>query len=106
MPIVDVRPVWPLSGDEMLAQQHRDDRPVGDQFDVLQAKIARLQSRRLELIARIDQVGSAREIGAADTTVQVLAFRHRLDPPAARRDLIPEAGPCSSPPAESGSPPM
>src|SRR5258708_17355478 len=75
MAIMDVRPAWALSGGEMLAQ-----------LDALHAEIARLQTRRLELIARIDETGYAKEIGATDT-VQLLAFRHRLDPPAVRRDL-------------------
>jgi hypothetical protein len=75
MAILDMRPVWALSGGEILAQ-----------LDVLHAEIARWQTRRLELIAAIDQLGYAKEIGAADT-VQLLAFRHRLDPPAVRRDL-------------------
>jgi hypothetical protein len=87
MAIVDVRPVWALSGGEMLAQ-----------LDVLPAKIARLQTRRLELIARIEEVRYAKEIGAADT-VQLLSFRHRLDPPAVRRDLIREAEPVLLDPA-------
>jgi hypothetical protein len=75
MAIVDLRPVWALSGGEMLAE-----------LDDLHAEISRLQTRRLEVIARIDEVGYAKEIGAADT-VQLLAFRHRLDLPAVRRDL-------------------
>jgi hypothetical protein len=75
MAILDVRPAWALSGGETLAQ-----------LDALHAEIARLQTRRLELIASIDQTGYAKEIGAADT-VQLLAFRHRLDPPAVRRDV-------------------
>jgi acyl-CoA hydrolase len=87
MTIVDVRPVWALSGGEMLAQ-----------LDVLHAEMARLQTRRLELIARIDEVGYAKTIGGVDT-VQVLAFRHRLDLPAVGRDLIREAAPVLLDPA-------
>ncbi|HEY0690167.1 MAG TPA: DUF222 domain-containing protein, partial [Kribbella sp.] len=75
MAILDMRPVCALSGGEMLAQ-----------LDALHAEIACLQTRRLELIAAIDQIGYAKEIGATDT-VQLLAFRHRLDAPAVRRDL-------------------
>jgi hypothetical protein len=75
MAILDGRPVWALSGGEMLAQ-----------LDVLDAEIALLQTRRLEMIAGIDQLGYAKEIGAADT-VQLLAFRHCLDAPPVRRDV-------------------
>jgi hypothetical protein len=70
-----MRPVWALSGGEMFTQ-----------LDVLHAEIVRLQTRRLELIDGIEQIGYAKEIDAADT-VQILAFRHRLDPREVRRDV-------------------
>jgi hypothetical protein len=55
MDIVDWRPVSELSGGEMLAQ-----------LDVLHAEIGRLQTLRLRLLAAIDEVGHAQEIGATD----------------------------------------
>ncbi len=69
------RPVWSMSGSEKLAA-----------LDALEADLARRQTYRLELIAGLDHDGYAQEIGAHDT-VQLLAFRYRLDRPDARRDV-------------------
>ncbi|TKK80331.1 HNH endonuclease [Kribbella jiaozuonensis] len=69
------RPVWSMSGSEMLST-----------LDQLDALLARLQTQRLEVIAGLDTVGYAEEIGAHDT-VQLLAFRYRLDRSEARRDV-------------------
>jgi hypothetical protein len=55
-------------------------------LDTLEADLARLQTYRLNVIAGLDEIGYAEEIGAHDT-VQLLSFRYRLDRPQARRDL-------------------
>jgi hypothetical protein len=75
MELLDERPVWSMSGDEMLTA-----------LDALQAGLTRMQVRRLEFLAALDALGYAREIGARDT-VQLLSIRHRLDPVDVRRDL-------------------
>lgn len=75
MAILDDRPVWALSGEDIL-----------NQLDALHVELSRLQARRWELIAGLEQLGYAKEIGATDT-VQLLALRHRLDPMAVRRDV-------------------
>jgi hypothetical protein len=69
------RPVWSMSGAEMLST-----------LDALDAELARLQTYRLHVIAGLEDVGYAEEIGAHDTA-QLLAFRYRLDRPEARRDV-------------------
>jgi hypothetical protein len=69
------RPVWSMSGSEMLAT-----------LDQLDAEIARQQTYRLQVVAGLDDVGYAHEIGAHDT-VQLLAFRYRLDRAEAHRDV-------------------
>jgi hypothetical protein len=69
------RPVWSMSGSEKLAA-----------LDAIEADLARRQTYRLHLIAGLDHDGYAKEVGAHDT-VQLLAFRYRLDRPQARRDL-------------------
>jgi hypothetical protein len=75
MELLDERPVWSMSGDEMLAD-----------LDALQAELTRLQVRRLELLAGLDANGHAKDIGARDT-VHLVSVRHRLDPVDVRRDL-------------------
>jgi hypothetical protein len=75
MELLGERPVWSMSGAERLAT-----------LDTLEAELARLQTYRLEVIAGVDEIGYANEIGAHDT-VQLLSFRYRLDRPQARRDL-------------------
>jgi hypothetical protein len=45
-----------------------------------------LQTRRLQVMAGIDNLGYAKQIGATDT-VRLVAFRHRLDATAGRHDL-------------------
>lgn len=75
MELLDERPIWSMSGSEMLST-----------LDQLDALLARLQTQRLQLIAGLETVGYAEEIGAHDT-VQLLAFRYRLDRPEARRDV-------------------
>ena len=75
MELLDERPVWSMSGAEMLAA-----------LDQLQADLTRRQVRRLELLAALDANGHAKDIGAGDT-VRLLSVRHRLDPRDVRRDL-------------------
>jgi hypothetical protein len=69
------RPAWSMSGSELL-----------DTLDQVDAELARLETYRLRVIARVDEVGHAREIGAYDTA-QLLEFRYRLDRARARRDV-------------------
>ncbi|GAA1547211.1 hypothetical protein GCM10009741_58520 [Kribbella lupini] len=64
-----------MSGSEMLSA-----------LDATQAEIARLQARRLRLLAALDAHGHAAELGARDTA-QLIALRHRLDSVDVRRDL-------------------
>ena len=75
MTAIAERPAWAMSGAELLTE-----------LDNLHATLSHLQTRRLHLIARLDQTGHARELGARDT-VELLALRHRLDPTHVRRDL-------------------
>ncbi|WP_238166029.1 HNH endonuclease signature motif containing protein, partial [Kribbella caucasensis] len=72
---LEQRPVWSMSGSDMLAA-----------LDTLQADLNRINTRRLELLAALDANGHATEIGARNT-VQLIAIRHRLDPTAVRHDL-------------------
>ena len=69
------RPAWAMTGAELLRE-----------LDGLHAVLSRLQTRRLDLLARLDDLGHARELGARDTT-ELIAIRHRLDPAVVRRDL-------------------
>lgn len=55
-------------------------------LDALEAELARLQTNRLRMIAGLEEIGYAQEIGAHDT-VQLLAFRFRIDRPKVRRDV-------------------
>ncbi|MEU4287782.1 DUF222 domain-containing protein [Kribbella sp. NPDC026596] len=75
MELLGERPVWSMSGGELLTT-----------LDQLDADLARRQTYRLQVIARLDEIGHAQEIGAHDTA-QLLAFRYRLDRPEARRDV-------------------
>src|SRR4051812_29700578 len=75
MDAVGERPVWSMSGGEMLST-----------LDQLDAALARMETYRLQVIAGLDGVGHAQEIGAHNT-VQLLEFRYRLDPARARRDV-------------------
>jgi hypothetical protein len=69
------RPAWALTGEEILTE-----------LDAVHCALSRLQTRRWELIARLDELGHARDLGARDTT-ELLAVRHRLDPATVRRDV-------------------
>ncbi|WP_432945049.1 hypothetical protein ACQPXM_04515 [Kribbella sp. CA-253562] len=75
MGLCDERPIWSMSGSEMLST-----------LDAVQAQLARLQTHRLHLLAALDANGHAADLGARDT-VQLIAVRHRLDPTEVRRDL-------------------
>ncbi|ONI78474.1 hypothetical protein BWI15_00960 [Kribbella sp. ALI-6-A] len=75
MGLCDERPIWSMSGSEMLST-----------LDAVQAQIAHLQTYRLQLLAALDANGLAADVGARDT-VQLIALRHRLDPTEVRRDL-------------------
>lgn len=73
--ILGERPVWSMSGGEMLST-----------LDQVDAVIAHLEVYRLQVIAGMDEQGYAQELGAHDM-VQLLAFRYRLDRPQAYRDV-------------------
>ncbi|TDO52754.1 HNH endonuclease [Kribbella sp. VKM Ac-2527] len=72
---LEQRPVWSMSGSDMLAA-----------LDRIQADLNRINTHRLELLAALDANGHATEIGARNT-VQLIAIRHRLDPTIVRNDL-------------------
>src|SRR3954453_6172113 len=75
MELLGERPTWSMSGSEMLST-----------LDQLDAELARLETYRLHLIAGLDTIGHAKEIGAHDTA-QLIEFRYRLDRTRARRDV-------------------
>jgi hypothetical protein len=75
MEMVDERPVWSMRGGELLST-----------LDQLDATLARFETYRLQVIAGLDEIGYAQEIGAHDTS-QLLEFRYRLDRSRARRDV-------------------
>jgi hypothetical protein len=69
------RPIWSMSDGELL--------PVIDQVD---AALTRLLTYRLQLIARVDEIGLAKDLGARDTT-ELLAKRYRIDSRDTHRDV-------------------
>ncbi|MGW6277645.1 DUF222 domain-containing protein [Kribbella sp. NPDC055071] len=69
------RPIWSMSDSELL--------PAIDQVD---AAITRLLTYRLQLVARVDEIGLAKELGARDTT-ELLAKRYRIDRRDTHRDV-------------------
>ncbi len=75
MEALDERPVWSMSGSEMLSA-----------LDQIDADFARLQNRWLELVAGLDATGYAAEIGA-HVVVQLLTLRHRLERAQVARDV-------------------
>ena len=75
MELLDERPVWSMSGAEMLAG-----------LDELHVLATRVEFRRLELLAGLHANGYAKEVGARDTA-HLISIRHRLDPVDVRRDL-------------------
>src|SRR5882672_5510789 len=75
MELLGERAVWSMSGGELLSE-----------LDLLDAEIAQLQTRRLHVVARVDETGYAQELGSRDT-VELLAFRYRRDHAEAYRDV-------------------
>ncbi|WP_130442333.1 HNH endonuclease signature motif containing protein [Kribbella rubisoli] len=75
MELLGERPIWSMSDSELL--------PTIDQVE---AAVTRLLTYRLLLIARVDEVGLAPELGARDTA-ELLAMRHRIDRRDAHRDV-------------------
>ncbi len=75
MEILGERPVWSMSGSEMLSS-----------LDAAFAEIARLETYALHLMAGLETTGYAQELGAG-TTARLLTFRYRIDPTKARRDV-------------------
>ncbi|MEV0790672.1 DUF222 domain-containing protein [Kribbella sp. NPDC050459] len=75
MELLGERPAWSMSGGELLST-----------LDTVEAELARLEAYRLSVVAAIESTGYAQELGARDTA-ELLRFRYRLDPPAARRTL-------------------
>ncbi|MET7280693.1 DUF222 domain-containing protein [Kribbella sp. NPDC005582] len=75
MEIVAMPPVWSQSGSELLST-----------LDTLKAAQALLKTYELQLIGRLDEMGTAQELGARDT-VELVSLRYRLDPAEVRKDL-------------------
>lgn len=75
MEILGERPVWSMSGDEMVST-----------LDATYAEIARLETLALRLTAGLETIGYARDLGAG-TTARFLTFRYRVDATKARRDV-------------------
>ncbi len=75
MEILGERPVWSMTGSEMLSS-----------LDAAFAEIARLETFALHLMAGLETTGYAQELGAG-TTARLLTFRYRIDPTKARRDV-------------------
>ncbi|WP_134118418.1 HNH endonuclease signature motif containing protein [Kribbella kalugense] len=75
MELLGERPVWSLSGGELLSE-----------LDALDAELAQRGSRRLQVVARIEESGYAEELGARDA-VELLSFRYRRDRAEAWRDV-------------------
>ncbi|MET7281824.1 DUF222 domain-containing protein [Kribbella sp. NPDC005582] len=75
MEIVAMPPVWSQSGSELLST-----------LDTLKAAAALLKTYELQLIGRLDEMGTAQELGARDT-VELVSLRYRLDRAEVRKDL-------------------
>jgi hypothetical protein len=73
--LLDARPAYMVSGEEAVAA-----------LDVLHAEIARLETRSLEVTARLDETGYTKESTGQDTA-RFLAGRYRRNLHAVRRDL-------------------
>ncbi len=86
MEILGERPVWSMSGSEMLSS-----------LDAAFAEIARLETFALHLMAGLETTGYAQELGAG-TTARLLTFRYRIDAPK-------PAATSTSPPASESSRP-
>ncbi|MFK4083754.1 DUF222 domain-containing protein [Kribbella sp. NPDC020789] len=75
MEMLAMAPVWTQSGSELLAT-----------LDALKAASSLLATYELQVIARLDEMGTAQELGARDTT-ELLSQRYRLNPPDVRKNL-------------------
>ncbi|MGW7683093.1 DUF222 domain-containing protein [Kribbella sp. NPDC054772] len=75
MEILGERPVWSMSGGEMVST-----------LDATYAEIARLETLALHLTAGLETIGYAKDVGAG-TTARFLTFRYRIDATKARRDV-------------------
>lgn len=75
MEILGERPVWSMSGGEMVTA-----------LDATNAEIARLRTYALQLTGGLETIGYAKEIGAG-TTARFLTLRYRVDATEARRDV-------------------
>ncbi|GAA1633646.1 hypothetical protein GCM10009744_22740 [Kribbella alba] len=75
MDLVEMRPVWSMSGSEQLTA-----------LDALRDEISRLETYRLQVLAGFDAGGHAKELGARDTA-ELVSLRHRLNKADVRRDL-------------------
>ncbi|WP_344218798.1 HNH endonuclease signature motif containing protein, partial [Kribbella sancticallisti] len=75
MELLEMRPACMQSGSELLTT-----------LDALHAEAALRDSYRLQVIARLAEIGHAKDLGARDT-IELLSLRHRLDPADVRRDL-------------------
>src|SRR5258707_978972 len=67
MELLGERPVWSMSGSELLST-----------LDALDAEAARRETYRLAVIAAIENTGYAAELGARDTA-ELIRVRYRLD---------------------------
>ncbi|MGZ0147824.1 DUF222 domain-containing protein [Kribbella sp. WER1] len=72
-----------LEGRQVIALSNHDLLPA---LDTLNTEILRLESLRLQVIARIEESGLPQELGARDT-VELLTFRHHRNRPEAWRDV-------------------
>jgi hypothetical protein len=75
MEILGERPVWSMSGGEMVST-----------LDATYAELARLETLALQLTAGLETIGYAKDVGAG-TTARFLTIRYRVDATKARRDV-------------------
>ncbi|MFC9693426.1 DUF222 domain-containing protein [Kribbella sp. NPDC056951] len=75
MEMLALPPVWSLSGSELLST-----------LDRLQAAATLLKTYELQVIGRLNEMGTAQELGARDT-VELVSERHLRDPVEVRKDL-------------------
>ncbi|TDW18898.1 HNH endonuclease signature motif containing protein [Kribbella kalugense] len=68
------------------APELMSDQELVHALDQADADLARIDTRRLRLVAALDSSGYAEQVGARDT-VQYLEYRYRLDHYRARRDV-------------------
>ncbi|WP_344147627.1 HNH endonuclease signature motif containing protein [Kribbella yunnanensis] len=75
MEMLALPPVWSLSGSELLST-----------LDTLQAAATLLKTYELQILGRLNEMGTAKELGARDT-VELVAERYLRDPVEVRKDL-------------------